>query len=105
MPKIKITVVKKVSLKDLFGDNPPAAYDEGRVTPQCDRFEEGQEFVVDNHGCPPGFCNWAYADIQRDIAHILYDGYYPWMKEKGTTVSCCTDGLRPVIFKLEKIAD
>jgi len=27
------------------------------------------------------------------------------MKEKGVVISCCTDGLRPVIFKLERIED
>ena len=105
MPKVKITVVKKVNAKDLYGDSPPAAFDEKRVTPECDRFTLGQEFVVDNHNCPPEFCNWAFADIQRDLVHILYGGYYPWMKEKGVAISCCTDGLRPVIFKLERIED
>ena len=105
MPKAKITVVKKVSAKDLYGDNPPAAYDEEMVTAECNRFTEGQEFDVDSPNCPSGFCNWAFADIQRDLIHILFGGYYPWMKEKGVAISCCTDGLRPVIFKLESIED
>ena len=105
MAKVKITVVKKVNNKDLYGENPPAVFDESKVTPECNRFELGQEFVVDNHNCPPGFCNWAFADIQRDLVHILYGGYYPWMKEKGVAISCCTDGLRPVVFRLEKIED
>jgi uncharacterized repeat protein (TIGR04076 family) len=105
MAKAKITVIKKLNLKDLYGDKPPAAYDERRMTAECNRFEVGQEFLVDSHNCPPGFCNWAYADIQRDLAHILYGGYYPWMKEKGVAISCCTDGFRPVIFKLERIED
>ena len=42
------------------------------------------------------------ADIQRDVAHLAMGGDFPWMKEKGEMVSCCTDGLRPVIFKLER---
>ncbi len=105
MPKVKITVIKKVNMNDLYGDTPPAPIDENRITPECQRFELGQEFVVDSHNCPPDFCNWAYADIQRDIFHTLYGGYYPWMKEKGVAISCCTDGLRPVVFKLERIED
>ncbi len=105
MAKVKITVVKMINNKDLYGENPPAAFDESRLTPVCDRFEVGQEFVVDSHNCPPDFCNWAYGDIQRDLVHILYGGYYPWMKEKGVAISCCTDGLRPVIFKLKRIED
>ena len=105
MPKVKITVLKRVNVNDLFDENPPAAYDENWITPQCKRFADGQEFVVDSHNCPPDFCNWAFSDIQRDLVHVLYGGYYPWMKEKGVAISCCTDGLRPVIFKLERIED
>ena len=105
MVKARITVIKKLNLHDIYGDKPPAAFDEDRITPECDRFTVGQEFMVDNHNCPDGFCNWAFADIQRDLVHILYGGYYPWMKEKGVAISCCTDGLRPVIFKIEKLDD
>ncbi len=105
MPKVRITVVKKVNNRDLYGENLPAAFDENRIKPECDRFSVGQEFIVDSHNCPEGFCNWAFADIQRDLVHVLYGGYYPWMKEKGVAISCCTDGLRPVIFKLESIED
>jgi len=25
------------------------------------------------------------------------------MKREGTMISCCTDGLRPVLYKLERI--
>jgi len=52
MAKAKITVIKKLNLKDLYGDKPPAAYDEGRITAECNRFEVGQEFRVDSHNCP-----------------------------------------------------
>jgi len=105
MAKAKITVVKKINNKDLYGENPPAPFDEKRIAPECDRFELGQEFVVDNPNCPPGFCHWAFADIQRDLVHILWGGYFPWMKEKGVIISCCTDGLRPVVFKIESIEE
>ena len=102
MAKAKITVVKRVNNKELFGENSPAASND---PPECEKFETAQEFISDEGQCPSGFCPWAFADIQRDIAHILFGGSYPWMKEKGIAISCCTDGLRPVIFKIEKIAD
>ena len=102
MAKVKITVVKKLSNKDMFGDNPPAQFTNA---PVCDRLQEGQEFIVDGASFPEGFCCWAYADIQRDITHLRFGGDFPWMKEKGTVLSCCTDGVRPVIFKLERIPD
>jgi hypothetical protein len=52
---------------------------------------------------PAGVCSWAWADVQRDSVHPALDGDVPWMKQRGTTLACCTDGLRPVIFKLERI--
>ena len=104
MPKTKITVVKRVSLKDLFGDNPPAHINEEMVTPQCPAMKEGQEFIFE-YDCPPGFCSWAFADIQRDIMLVQFGGSYPWIKERQVAIACCTDGLRPVIFRIERIED
>ena len=102
MAKVRITVVKKVNVKDMFGGNPPAEF---TSAPECEALEVGQEFISEEIACPPGFCAWAFADIQRDIAHLFFGGDYPWMKEKGVTLACCTDGCRPVIFKLERIED
>ena len=101
MDKVKITVVKKVHNKELFGDNCPVSFTID--APQCKVLEEGQEFISENGNFPQGFCAWAFADIQRDITHLRLGGDYPWIKEKGTILSCCTDGIRPVIFKLERI--
>ena len=102
MGKVKMTVVKKVNNKDMFGDSPPVGFN---ANPVCDRLEDGQEFISEGSACPEGFCGWAYADIQRDIVHLRLGGDFPWIKEKGTMLSCCTDGARPVIFKLERIED
>jgi len=101
MARVKITVVKKLNNKDMFGDNPPLT---PTSVPECNRLEVGQEFVSDGD-FPAGFCPWAYADIQRDITHLRFGGDFPWIKEKGAILSCCTDGVRPVIFKLERIED
>ena len=62
----------------------------------------GEEYVSKNMAMPTGFCSWAWADIQRDVAHLAMGGDFPWMREKGMMISCCTDGLRPVIFRLER---
>ncbi len=101
MVKVKITVVKKIDNRDIFGDEPPLEF---TTPPQCDALEVGQEFIC-GISCPQGFCSWAYADIQRDIIHLLFGGNFPWMKEEGTILSCCTDGVRPVIFKLERVEE
>jgi uncharacterized repeat protein (TIGR04076 family) len=43
--------------------------------------------------------------MQKEIEHLIFGGSYPWFKDKGVTLSCCNDGLRPVIFKLERVED
>jgi uncharacterized repeat protein (TIGR04076 family) len=100
MADVKISVVKKLNYHELFGPNPPAGF---TGATECDRLEVGQEFISEEGGFPTGFCAWAFADIQRDVSHLRLGGDYPWAKEKGSMVSCCTDGFRPVIFKLERL--
>jgi uncharacterized repeat protein (TIGR04076 family) len=102
MAKVKITVMKKLNYKEVLGPNPQVTF---TGAPECDRLEVGQEFISDEGRFPNGFCAWAFADIQRDITHLRLGGDYPWTREKGTVVSCCTDGFRPVIFKLERMAE
>lgn len=98
MAKIKITVVKRLNNKELYGDKPPLTLVDA---PVCPRFQDGQEFVFDPSQPLLGFCPWAYADIQPQISHLRFGGSFPWIKEKGATLACCSDGSRPVIFKIE----
>lgn len=94
--KVKITVLKKIDTGEIrknYGNN----------VGECDLFKEGDEFVSEGLGMPEKFCAWAWADIQRDVVHLGLDGNYPWMKQTGAVISCCTDGLRPVVFKLERM--
>ena len=96
MSKVKITVLKKVDMGDIrknYGNN----------VSECEVFKEGDEFISEGMSMPQGFCAWAWADIQRDVVHLALNGNYPWIKAKGATISCCTDGLRPVVFKLERV--
>lgn len=103
MAEVKITVIKKMTTKDVYGKDFPVSLAESFVQ-DCPRFSVGAEFVVKEDGaCPPGFCGWAFADIQRDITHLRFGGSYPWCQDKKVAISCCTDGLRPVFFKLQRI--
>lgn len=69
----------------------------------CPNTKTGQEFYVKNHNeVPEGFCSWAWADIQRDVTTVMFGGSLPWIKQQGTAISCCTDGLMPVVFKIER---
>jgi len=95
---VRITVVKKLQVGELFKK---FAVDE--VVEPCDQVKVGQEWISKGINKPDGFCSWAWADIQRDVAHLALGGDFPWIKQKGTILSACTDGLRPVVFKLQRI--
>jgi uncharacterized repeat protein (TIGR04076 family) len=95
---VKITVVAMLKPGKIFDE---LAAD--TVTPECTRYKIGGEYLSKGMAMPEGFCSWAWADIQRDVAHLAMDGDFPWIKEPGKMVSCCTDGLRPVVFKLERV--
>jgi uncharacterized repeat protein (TIGR04076 family) len=95
---VKVTVLKKVQTGEILKE-----YGASTVEMECPVVKEGVEYISKGGKMPEGFCGWAWADIQRDIAVLAFGGDFPWIKKKGTMISCCTDGLRPVIFKLERI--
>ena len=104
MAKVKITVVKKAHHQDLLDQYPaPAAKASGFGC--CAAFELGEEIIVEGMSYPKGFCQWAWADIQRDVMMVLFGQGFPWVAPKATAISCCTDGFRPVTFKIERIED
>ncbi len=99
--KCQITVLKTTLHKDLA--------DEYCLHPveACPVFKEGHQYVYDHFGDgnkPAGFCEHAWHDIYMDINTLMSNGDYEgWMKKKGQTIACCTDGIRPVVFKLERV--
>ena len=106
MPKVKITVVKLALHQDLV-DNyiNKERYPEGFGV--CALWTEGQEFVIEGFPeMPKDFpCDWAWADIQRDVAMVLFGANLPWMAGEGKALTCCSDGFRPVSFLVERIAE
>lgn len=100
--KIKITVIKKLDTRELFDGHDMGAVD--GMAPVCGMFQVGDEFVIDGAtGIPEGFCQGAFMDISRFVSGLRFGADYPWMKEPGTVICSCFDGLRPVIFKLERM--
>jgi uncharacterized repeat protein (TIGR04076 family) len=89
--RCKITVLRKTFHEDLYEQypcGPPAA---------CGRLEVGQVFLTESEWDPPeGLCTWAWADM-RPVIHGIHGGN-PQVK-----IESCTDGLRPVLFKLERV--
>ncbi len=51
---------------------------------------------------PEGFCTWAWNDIYKVVLTLRFNGDFPWYEERGVMICCCTDGLRPVIFRVER---
>ena len=101
MVDIKITVLKKMVNKELIDE-----YQNLKIAnwaSHCEAFNVGNEFVVKGLEKPKGFCSWAWADLWPHLVTLTMDGNFYWMKQKGTAVVSCSDGMRPVIFKLERI--
>jgi len=73
----RVTVIKRAAFTDLIEEYVP----EPRKSTYgpCRRFEDGQVFEV------------------RSGA--------PWIKQPGSVVTGCTDGLRPVSFLVERVED
>ena len=113
MKKVKITVVKTLNTKEIHGDISMNLFSKvgcsAKLTPTCPVFVEGQEFIHTPAHMPPmpeGFrCEGAWADIYRHINVLMFGGDFDWMNEKGKYLTCCTDGFRPVIFRLERLEE
>ena len=102
--KVKITVIKKLGMREIFGDEDVGAAD-GMGCP-CSAFEVGDESIIDSGaGMPEGFCQGAFMDMSRFISGLRFGADYPWMKAPGTVICSCFDGLRPVIFRLERLEE
>ena len=93
---VKITALRRLQHRDLLEKCADSVWD------PCERLREGQEFVTDNMNMPEGFCSWAWCDIQKYALTLARGGNFIGVKP-GVFVTCCTDGFRPVLFKLERI--
>jgi uncharacterized repeat protein (TIGR04076 family) len=105
MSKVKITVLETSFRKefvDLYVERERA-----RTLGPCEVFREGQEFVVDPiAGMPPGFCTWAWDDLYKVLIAYYASGKFDmWYEGGDTMIACCSDGTRPVYFKLDKLAE
>ncbi len=99
--KVKLTVLKRTDPAEYFKVYPVAKRD---WFEPCDIYEDGQEIIVEESlQMPEGFCQSAWMSIYPNVRTIGFGGDLPFFEEKGTAVSCCTDGMRPVVFKIERI--
>ena len=101
--------VKLVVLKTMYNPELAEAYRRPDVPKgPCPFFSEGQEFIVEYLAQrPEGFeCEWAWDDLHKLILALMLKGDFgTWMKDPNMFVACCTDGIKPVVFKIERLAD
>lgn len=103
MNNCKITVLKKTLDKELA-----AEYGAEGLGP-CPMLAEGQIFYA-AYACPAGFCAEAWKAIYQYVFALAHgagkDGglfyYGDWIRKPGVAICSCNDGLRPVIFKIER---
>ena len=99
--KVKITVLRRFSPSEVFKRSPVTHA--GRFE-ACEIYRDGQEFTVGEDGkMPEGFCTSAWVSIYPNVRLLSFGGNLPWYEEKDIAINCCNDGLRPVVFKLERI--
>jgi len=103
MATVRITVLKRTvncEICEEFGD---VSWKLRGGCEPCGTHEDGQQFVSRRGEKPDGFCSWAWADIQRDVTMLRLGGARDWLKKPGTWLSACTDGMKPVVFLLERL--
>ena len=124
--KVKVTVIdKKVypELQKKYCADPEAGacpcYNVGdefeflRDGGRDDFWHRGQNTLIKTSGNPDNvaggpkmpFCSEAWDAISRYIYTALQGGSVMrgWTKDENTMITCCSDGTRPVIFKIERI--
>ena len=100
MKTCKITVLKRY-----FDEELAAEY--GAVDlPKCPMHKEGQVYYAD-YAKPEGFCDEAWKAIYQYVFALSHGGeelfyYGDWIRKPGVAICSCNDGLRPVIFKIER---
>jgi len=98
MPKCKITVLRRTINEDFA-----KKYTKEKVE-LCPRNIEGQEYISIDGAKPENFCDFAWIDINKYIFALFFNGNFGmWMKDSETVIACCTDGVRPVFYKIERL--
>ena len=101
-PTCKITVLKTLYHPDLAEEYRRPDVHKG----PCPFFTAGQEFTVEYLAERPDdfLCDWAWDDIHKILMVLMTGGGFgTWMKDPNQFVTCCTDGIKPVVFRVERI--
>jgi uncharacterized repeat protein (TIGR04076 family) len=103
MAKLKITVLERTFNQEIAAAYGSDAFKPGRGFGPRPNFSDGQAFVLDGLNKPAAFCNWAWADIHGVIRTVAFGGAHGFMTTRGSAIVCCTDGMKPVVFKVGRV--
>jgi len=92
---VTITVLRRTVNKDFLQDYADSLWE------PCELFAEGQEFISRGLAMPEGFCSWAWCDVHKAVMTLARGGNFLGVPP-GVFVTCCTDGYRPVFFRLKR---
>lgn len=103
MNKCKITV-----LETQFNEKLAKEYGAANIG-SCPFHKVGDVFIS-GYAKPESFCDEAWKAIQHyvfTIVHGMQGTFFAnrWVRQEGVSINSCNDGLRPVIFKLERVDD
>jgi uncharacterized repeat protein (TIGR04076 family) len=73
---------------------------------KCPCNKVGQEYISIGGLKPNDLCDDAWVAFERFVfamAHGVTSFFPDWIEVPNTTINCCNDGIRPVIFRLEAI--
>ena len=93
---VKITVLRRTLNEDFVRNHADSTW------VPCQRLTDGQEFISHGLDMPEGFCSWAWCDVFKCVMTLARGGNFLGVPP-GVFVTCCTDGYRPVFFKIERI--
>lgn len=98
MKRVQISVLRR----EFYPELADAYLTEGQSVGPCPLLQEGDVFTYEGSAqMPAGFCPWAWIDIYRSVSALsLGATFTPWNNRDGETILCCTDGIRPVVFRL-----
>ena len=101
--KVKVTVLDKKlypELQQQYCDNP--------ISGACPCYNVGDEFIFYRDEERDDFWHIGLNTLVKTSGYI-YTGLQGgsimkgWMKRENEMITCCSDGTRPVIFKIERI--